>query len=326
MKALITAQFDPSYLQRLSEQMEVSQTGWGVSGVALAPDDLVREMTGCDVLITEIEVCDDRVIQACPELRFIAVCRNNPLNVDARAARRRGIPVTYTPGRNAQAVAEFTLSLMLGAARDMGRVWRQVWSGGWTFGPVEAYRDYKGYELSGRSVGIIGLGYIGRKVLQLCQAFGMTAWVYDPYLQHPAESWPGVSFVALPELLREADFITVHCPDTPETYGLIGPAELGLMKPTAILINTARGKHVNEDALLDALRQRKIAGAALDVFSREPLPLDHPFYQLDNLIMTPHVAGATFDVITHQSEMVYTEIQRWLRGEPLVYAFVPRDE
>jgi D-3-phosphoglycerate dehydrogenase len=321
MKALITAEFEPTFIDLLGQQMEVRRAGWGVTGHALSTEELILELKDKDILIAEIEKVDTQVINSCPRLRLIAVCRNHPINVDAGAARERGIPVIYTPGRNAQAVAEFTVCLMLMAARHIGRALRDVWAGRWTFGPVESYLNYKGYELAGRCVGSIGLGNIGRRVLRLCDAFGMSLCVYDPYLKQRPEWIADSAFVSLPELLQRADFVTLHCADTPETKGLIGRKQLALMKPTAFLINTARGKHVDEEALLEALTERRIAGAALDVFACEPLPLDHPFYRLDNLLITPHIAGSTWDVVAHQSEMIYADIQRWLRGEPLLYAW-----
>jgi D-3-phosphoglycerate dehydrogenase len=324
MKAVITAQFDNAVLMQLREQMGVEHVGWGVTGEVLRPQELLSFVQDAEILVVEIEACDAYIIRHSPKLAFVGSCRNNPVNVDLDAATQRGIPVVFTPGRNADAVAEMTLALMIMVARQMGRALRDVWRGKWTAAEEFSYLKYKGFELGGKTAGIIGLGAIGRRVKHLCEAFGMQTLVHDPYLENGSTVQATVHFVDMATLLRQADFVTLHCPDTPETKGLIGPEELRLMKPKAYLINTARGKHVDEDALREAVKNEVIAGAALDVYQAEPLPLDHPFHELENIILMPHIGGATFDVIRNHSLMIYEEIQRHLRGETLQYLRNPK--
>lgn len=316
---MITAQLDSKIIAQLSEQMEVVHTGWGVTEEVLSTEALIAELQDAEILVTELEVCSAEVIQRCPKLVFIGCCRNNPINIDVEAATQRRIPVVYAPGRNAQSVAEFALALMIMSARQMGRALRDVWQRKWTPEARFSYLEYKGYELQGKTVGIVGLGAIGRRVKRLCEAFDMQAVVCDPCLEQAAPTDVDVVFLNLPDLLRQADFVTLHVPDTPETVGLIGARELALMKPTAYLINTARGGHVVQESLVDALKRKQIAGAALDVFYQEPLPPDHMFYTLDNLIIMPHIGGATYEVIANHSRIMYEQIYHFLRGEPMEY-------
>lgn len=319
MKAVITAQFDSHIMSQLKEQMEVIHTGWGVTEVVLTPDELIEYLKDADFLITEIEKCSKEVIESCPNLKFIGDCRNNPVNIDVKEASKRNIPVVYAPGRNAQAVAEMTLAMMVMLARKMGNALVDVRDGKWIPSARFSYLEYKGVELKGKTVGIAGLGEIGKLVMHLCLAFGMEVIVFDPYLEQNKEKYPDVTFVSLRDMLSQSDFVTLHVPDTPETMGMIGENELMAMKSSAYLINTARGRHVDQDALYEALANGKIAGAALDVFYKEPLPLDHKFFELENILLMPHIGGATYDVITNHSKIMYDQIQNLLNGQPLSY-------
>lgn len=319
MKAVITAQFDERILNLLRQEMEVVHFGWGVTEQVLAPEALLAETRNADILVTEIENCTGELIAQSPNLKFIGCCRNNPVNIDLAAATQRGIPVVFTPGRNAQAVAEMTVAMMIIIARQMDRALIDVRQGKWRPDVRFSYLEYKGYELEGKTVGILGLGAIGRKVKRLCEAFDMNALVYDPYLEKEPGCASLAKFASLEAALRQADFVTIHVPDTPETMGMIGKTQLEMMKPTAYLINTGRGRHVDQDALVEALKNKRIAGAALDVYNKEPLPLDHPYFMLDNVLLLPHIGGATFEVISKHSQIVYDQIQNFFHQRPMSY-------
>jgi D-3-phosphoglycerate dehydrogenase len=317
MKAVITAQFDQKILDLLNNQMNVIHTGWGVTEQVLAMKDLIDIMNDAEVLVTEIESCTKEMIEQCPKLMFIGCCRNNPVNIDVETASRHGIPVVFTPGRNARAVAEMIIAMMIILARQMDRALLDVRQGKWTPEARYSYLEYKGYELEGKTVGILGLGAIGKIVKRLCEAFDMHVLVYDPYLEKELQLEQKVQFVSLPDLLIQSDFVTVHVPDTPETMGMIGRDELKMMKTSAYFINTGRGRHVNQDALYEALKQKWIAGAALDVFYKEPLPKDHQYFGLDNILLMPHIAGATYEVITKHSQIIYDQIQNYFNHRPM---------
>jgi D-3-phosphoglycerate dehydrogenase len=243
----------------------------------------------------------------------VAACRGEPTNVDLAATTRRGIPVLRTPGRNADSVADFVIGVMLMEARGIARAERHLRERGWNVDGELPYFHFRGPELGGRTLGLIGFGAVGRKVAErAADGFGMHVLVYDPYVPTVPAPYEQVD---LDGVLRACDFLSIHCPPTPETTGMIGRRELELMDEGAYLINSARAAVVDEHALVDALRGRSIAGAALDVFWEEPIPRDHPLLELENVTITPHVAGAAADVKEHHAAMVLDDVERWQRGE-----------
>ena len=320
MKALVTAEVPRDGLDELASLgYEPVHAGWGVTRKVMSGAELAAALADVAVLICEVERVDAGVLEAAPGIRLIASCRGNPTNVALDAAAARGIAVLATPGRNAISVADFTLGLLLGHSRRIGRSERQLRDHGWMTEGDLPYFHFRGPELDGRTLGLVGLGAIGRLVAERARAFGMTIVAFDPFV---AEAPEGVELVALDELLVRSDVVSIHCPLTPETRGLLGARELELMRAEAILVNTGRAAVVDEDALLQALRQRRIAGAALDVFWEEPLAADHPIRDLDNVTITPHIAGAADDVSRHHARMILDDIARWQAGEPLQHAVV----
>jgi D-3-phosphoglycerate dehydrogenase / 2-oxoglutarate reductase len=221
----------------------------------------------------------DRVFAACPRLRLISVWGTGTDHIDLDAAARHGVTVRNTPGVSAISIAEHTLALLLAVARRIPQVDAATRAGGWPRG--------QSVQLYGKTCGIIGLGAIGRQFARIASGFGMRviAWTMHPK--------PGDPIVELDELYRTSDVVSMHLRLSPETTGFIGAREFGLMKQSAILVNTARGAIVDEPALLDALTSGRIAGAGLDVFTVEPLPARHPLSQLSNVVITPHCAGIT---------------------------------
>ena len=320
MKALVTAEFPEDGLAELrSLGYETTHAGWGVTRRAMDAHDLLVALQGVEVLICELETVDAAVLAAAAELRLVATCRGNPTNVDVAAAAQRGVIVLSTPGRNAISVADFTMGLLLAHARRIGPSERQLRERGWMTDGDLPYFHFRGPELDGRTIGLVGCGAIGRLVAERASGFGMTVVACDPFIASPPD---GIEPVALDELLVRSDVVSIHCPLTPETSCLIGERELGLMRSDAILVNTARAAIIDEAALLAALRSRSIAGAALDVFWEEPLAHDHPIRELDNVTITPHVAGAADDVQRHHARMILDDIERWQEGRPLEHAVV----
>jgi len=320
MKALVTAEFQADDLAELRELgYEPVHAGWGVTRRAMDEAELVAMLTDVEVLICELETVDAAVLAAAPSLRLVASCRGNPSNVDLAAATERAVIVLSTPGRNAISVADFTVGLLLDHARRIGRSERQLRDVGWMTQGDLPYFHFRGPELSGRTIGLVGLGAIGRLVVDRVQGFGMRVLAFDPFV---TSAPPGVELASLDELLARSDVVSIHCPLTPETQGLISRRELGLMGGDAILVNTARAAVVDEAALLAALERGVIAGAALDVFWKEPLAPDHPIRDLGNVTITPHVAGAADDVQRHHARMILDDIRCWQRGEPLHHAVV----
>jgi phosphoglycerate dehydrogenase-like enzyme len=254
----------------------------------------------------------DRFYSAAPRLRLVQLLSAGYDNVDLEAARRAGVPLSNNGGANAISVAEHTVMLMLTVARKV--VWQHanVSTGRWRGnGPVPRM-----HELSGKTLGIVGLGTIGKKVARLAKAFGMQVAYYDiARLSEDAEDALGVRFRLLRELLRDSDVVSLHVPLNASTRHMIGAAELALLKSTAILVNTCRGPVLDEAALYRTLSEGKIFGAGLDVFDEEPPPADNPLLRLDNVVLTAHFAGPTWDNHAARFRNAFDNVQRVHRGD-----------
>ncbi|MBI3458082.1 MAG: phosphoglycerate dehydrogenase [Candidatus Rokubacteria bacterium] len=250
----------------------------------------------------------DRVLAACPRLRLISIWGTGTDNVNLEACRRRGVTATNTPEVNADAVAEHTIALMLAVMRRIPALDRGVRAGEWPRGLLVQAR--------GKTLGVIGLGAIGRRVAGLGRALGMPvlAWTFRGDDRRATEA--GARPVSLEALLQEADVVSLHLRLTAETRSFLGAERLALMKPTAFLVNTARGALVDKEALLGALRDGRPAGAALDVFHEEPVPPDDPLLALPNVVLTPHNAGMTREVIEAGLHRAVENIENFLRGAP----------
>jgi D-3-phosphoglycerate dehydrogenase len=277
----------------------------------------VALIDGAEILVTHLAPLSASIMDRCPSLKFVAVSRGGPVNIDMRAARQRNIIVVNTPGRNASAVAEFTIGAILAETRLITRGHDALRRGEWR---GDLYRaDRTGEELSEMTVGVIGYGEIGTRVVRLLKAFGCRVLVSDPYVQLSAsDRADGVEQVALERLLAESDVVTLHPRVTKETEKLINAETLAQMKPSAILINTARGPLVDYDALYEALKGKRIRSAMLETFAVEPVPADWPLLKLENVTLTPHIAGASVKTITYAAGLAATEVRRYLAGEPPV--------
>ena len=312
MRALVTAEFTDDGVRRLqSLGLQVTRAGWGTTRQALDAAGLVEAAAGAEVLVTEIEVVDAGVLAALPALRLVATARGGPVNVDLAACADRGIPVVFTPARNADSVADFVLGALLSLTRGISASERHLRSVGWHVDGELPYLHFRGRELSGLVLGLVGHGAVGRRVAQRARdGFGMTVLFTDPHVE---------GGVPLDELLDRCDVVSLHCPRTPGTAALLDERALRRMRPGAVLINTAGGGMVDESALVRALQDGHLSGAALDVFATEPLPRDSALLTAPNLLLTPHLAGAALDVVRHHTDLVCDDVERWLRGEPLVH-------
>jgi phosphoglycerate dehydrogenase-like enzyme len=276
----------------------------------------------CDALIVEADFVFAETFEAAPNLRLVGVCRNALNQVDIEAATARGIAVSHARGRNTNAVAEMTIGLMLSLARRIAQAHTLVSGAGWR-DPALGYRKLRGREVAGSTVGVIGFGQIGREVARKCVALDAKVLVYDPYVPERHITALGARRATLPALAKSSDFVTVHAAENRGTHHMVDAAFLARMKPEAFLLNTSSGANVDHTALIDALHAGRIAGAALDVFEGHPLPLSSPLLSAPNLLMTPHIGGATAETVERHSRMMVSEIERLLDGKPLRYCINP---
>jgi D-3-phosphoglycerate dehydrogenase / 2-oxoglutarate reductase len=329
---LVTARFEERELARLEAAAgPVQRAGYGVTGQKLTPIELAALLDGVEVLVVEYEEITEAVLTAAERLRLIACCRNEPAaTVDVDAATARGIPVLFTPGRNAISVAEYTLGLMLAISRRIAEAHvrlrhtrelavvaaadRELTSE-WSLEPDSPFARLQGPELFGRTVGLVGLGLIGREIAWRCRALGMEVVAFDPYAPRQAFEQTGARSADLLETAAVADFLVLAAKVTPESTGLVSAEVLSALKPSAFFINTARAALTDYDALVDALCSGRIAGAALDVYPVEPIPPDSPLLELDNVVLSPHLAGASTDVPRHHSRPIVDDLLRALEGE-----------
>ncbi len=319
MKVLVTANFTEEGITLLQQHMKVDYECWKDSKKIYFGEEFIEKIKhhNADAIIVEVDLVHEDVINAC-DLKFIGDCRGDPLNVSVETATKKGIPVFITPGRNAKSVADLTIALMLLLLRPIIELNSILHSKTISFESVEDYLNYyemfRGMELGEKKVGIVGLGAVGFQVAKRLAGFGSEILVYDPYVNETKLKEVKAKNVSLEILVSESDIVTIHCPVNSETIGLIGKEQINKMKKSAILINTARADIVDEDALFEALQEKRIAGAGLDVFREEPLLPDNKFLTLKNVIATPHIGGQTVDVIKHQTNMMVSSIIKFLKG------------
>jgi D-3-phosphoglycerate dehydrogenase len=268
--------------------------------------ELIRALDGCEAVVAIIEPYTAEVFDGAPQLRHVSRIGIGYDAVDIPAATERGVVVSNTPGANANAVADFTLGLLLGVSRWIPLFDREVKSGTW--------QTRIGGDVWQKTLGIVGLGNIGRGVARRARGFDMKVLAYEPYPDQAFVREHGVELTPLERLFAESDFVTLHLPSSAETEKTVDERTLGLMKPTAYLINAARGPLVDEDALYRALAERRIAGAALDVRVVEP-NYDTLFRDLDNVVLAPHAAGSTASAVTASIHAAAENVVRVLRDE-----------
>lgn len=273
------------------------------------PPELEKEIETADILMVHFCPVSSALIARAKNLKLVGVCRGGYENIASEALTERGIPLIHVI-RNAEAVAEFTLGMMFAETRNIARSHHLIQNGQW---PVEFPNTEYCSTLRNLVVGIVGLGNIGALLAQKLHALGVKVLGYDAYLSRDLIEKMPVEYVdSLEEIFKKSDVLSIHLRLTEENRGMIGAEMLSYMKPTAYLINAARAGLIDDAALVDALRNRKIAGAALDVFEEEPLRADHPFCTLDNVTLTPHIAGDTVDAISRSPFPLAKAIEEYL--------------
>lgn len=310
-RVLITESIHPIGIDQLASQAEV------INLPDCPGETIDQHLPTVDAVLVRTARFDRSRLENAPRLKVIGKHGVGVDNIDVAAARERGITVTSTPGANAQAVAEHALTLMLLLARRIPTVSRLLREGGFERARAAAMAT----DLQGKTLGLIGVGNVGARLAAICRnALMMPVLAFDPYVRPERARALGVEPVDdLGRLLRDADIISIHSPLTAETRGLIGREALALVKPRAILINCARGGIVDEVALLAALQEGRLGGAGLDVFTEEPLPIDHPLLRCENVVATPHVAGASQEAFATIAQTVAADILRVLHGEAPIY-------
>jgi len=277
------------------------------------PNELAARRIGdADIAIINKTVIDEALLEQCPNLKLICVAATGYNVVDCAATKKRNIPVCNVPGYGTAAVAQFTFSLLLELCNRVGLHDRLVHEGAWGQRGGFCFWDTPQTELAGKVLGIIGYGTIGQAVGKIAEAFGMTVLCYNR-----SQKVRGASYVFLEELLQKSDIVSLHCPYTPETHQIINRDTLSQMKDGAILLNTARGGVINEEAVADALKSGKLRGAAMDVVSTEPILESNPLYTAPNCIITPHMAWAPKESRQRIIDSMVKSITGWLTGTPV---------
>jgi D-3-phosphoglycerate dehydrogenase len=283
----------------------------------LKEETLIAQLQNCDAVIGSSDPYNASVFAACPHLKVVSRCGVGIDSVDTTAATAAGILVTNTPGAMTESVGDYTFALLLGIARRIHEGDALMRSGGWG--------EYPGAAVAGKTLGLVGCGQIGQAVARRASGFAMRVLAYDPQVgaQGLANDLSHVQFASLETVLQESDFVSLHAPNLPETRNMFNAERFALMKPTAYFINTARGALVDETALVTALEQGKIAGAATDVYQQEPLPADSPLRTAPRLLLTPHNAFNSVEAAENMSRLSAVNVLSALQGE-VPYGLVNR--
>ena len=315
LRVLASGRLPERWVRRFDEGYDFTYYEWDESQPVATEDELVARIAGQQVFITEEDGVTREVLERSPDLAIVIDTRAAPVNVDVDAATEHGVVVINTPGRNADAVGDLTVMMMIMAMRNVWPGLVSVRDGTWVErGLLPSYLANQGFELREKTIGLVGLGATGLATARRLAGFGARLVAADPFVTSTVADSVDAELIELDEVLHTADIVSLHVPLMPATTGMIGARELGLMKPTAYLVNCARARLVDADALLATLRAGRIAGAALDVFTREPLPMDDPLLELPNVVALPHLGGATHEVTDHQSRIAWEALEAFLAG------------
>ena len=277
-------------------------------------NETMEKISDAEVLVSHFAGISAKMIEDAKNLKLIGVMRSGVENVSMKQASAKGIKVVNAPGRVSEPVADFTVALILAETRNLVRESLNYTKGVW---PIFDVNDTANTALKNHTAGLIGFGMIGRKVAARLKPFGVNVLAFDPYCSKESAKEAGIELVSLEELLKQSDYVSMHARLSEDTKNLMGEKEFSLMKPTAIFINTARAGLVDEPALVKALQTKTIRSAALDVYSQEPLPEDHPLLKLENVTLTPHHAGATTDNQSNSTDIILEELERYFSGQAL---------
>lgn len=305
---IVVGDWETSWDKLQYRRLEVEKNG---PEIEVLDETIKKEGQDANILMGLFVPVSSKVMDTMPNLRIVGVSRAGLENVNVEEATKRGILVFNVQGRNAHAVSDFTVGMMLAECRNIARAHYAIKNGTWrkTFVNSDVVP-----EIGGRTVGLIGFGYIGKLVAKKLSGFEPNIIVYDPYTSEEDIKNAGATKVELDELLKNSDFISVHARLTDSNKGMIGEREISLMKETAYFINTGRAGLVNQKALASALKERRIMGAALDVFTTEPIETDSEFLALDNVTLTTHIAGTTADALTNSPYLLAEDIAKFLKG------------
>lgn len=278
-----------------------------------ADDEIADRISDADVVLTNKCRITKEVFERCPNIKYIGLFATGYNNIDIKEAKARGCVVSNVPGYSTNAVAQHTFALILNRYSGVAAYDQTVKNGDWCYSKLFSYFNIPFFELAGKTIGIVGYGAIGKAVKRIAEAFNMNILVHTR--SYPKDD-SGIKVVSLEELLKESDIVSLHCPLTDETAGLINKDTLALMKPSAMLVNTSRGGAVVERDLADALNSGKIAAAALDVLDREPMDVNCPLRNAKNCCITPHIAWAPLETRIRLIDMVSDNLKNYLAGHP----------
>jgi D-3-phosphoglycerate dehydrogenase / 2-oxoglutarate reductase len=305
----VTAPFRGPGLEQLRELADVVLDPWiDVRPMRIYGPELLAERAAAEnatVLICEADFCSGPVF----DLPLIAIgsTRGDPTNVDVPGATKAGIPVLHAPGRNADGVAEISVALLFAASRHVLPADADVRAADVFKDGTAPYQRYRAWEVNGATAGLVGLGAVGRALRWRLEGLGMRVLAYDPYADDAPDS--------LDDVLTQSDVVSLHAAVTPETAGMIGAEQFARMKDGVVFLNAAREALHDRDALTDALKSGKVGAAGLDHFAGEQLPADHPLIAMDNVVLTPHIGGATYNTEENHSRMIAEDLARLLAGE-----------
>lgn len=305
---IVVDNFESDWGKLQYRRLEVEKQG---PEIEEADPVILEKGSDAEMLMGLFVPVSSKVMQAMPNLRLVGVSRAGLENVNVEEATKRGILVFNVKGRNAHAVSDFAVGLMLSESRNIARAHHSIQQGQWQ--KVFVNSDFVP-ELHDKTVGLVGFGYIGRLVAKKLSGFDLNVIVYDPYTAAEVIEEVGAKKVTdLNELMRQADIVSLHARLSDANRHMIGREQISLMKKTAILVNTARAGLIDDEALVEALRERKIMGAALDVFETEPIPQDSPFLTLDNVTLTTHIAGTTADALNNSPYLLMEDMAKFLK-------------
>jgi D-3-phosphoglycerate dehydrogenase len=319
MRILITAPFNDKGRSVLEKNFgEIVYKSWKEIGRAYNEDELIALLSDskADALITEHDHVTEKVIDTFNNLRFIGVCRGTPSNVAVKTADKYGIPVFHTPARNAQAVAEMFVANVINLLRYTIPSWQWLTGENWEEGAHTSYLQFKGNELAGKTIGMVGFGAVGQRIAEMVKNFPCNIQFYDPFLENFNPEYRKTS---IEDIFESSDIVSIHLPVNSQTIGMINKDLISRMKSDAIFVNTARASVVERDALIYAIENNKIRGAVLDVFDHEPPDeKDYKLIHAANVLATPHTAGATHEVEDHHVNILNARLLAWKSKETAI--------